>query len=403
MSHQIKELFSVIAKFLTRAHCTPLKWDSSKQRLYQHHKPGMTNFEAKIKHHKQRLAILVGIHRISLLTLITQVTLTLRSGKASSASAVISVMASVVLSIYHSQLSLCQAHSAKFAAYVNALLDFGERMKDHESIRQRSFSEKVSIWFTQVMIPSTFLIPAGYVFGLHWLDPYDKPSLIGFWLLVENEGSWFIPVKVVVFLFNFWVWAVGVLVAIFNMICIQCLLTVSLRDCIHTFWNLEVNPGKISFSRRAQIYRQIQLIGSLQTEVQGEIMMTIFLVSIALSFSLNSVAMIHTPWSGENAGIILICSYMAFLCGVGALFLVGVQAGVWSDSKAMLEKLDSVNVARLGFMRRMESKMQKSFWKSCRNLIKVRFGVNNFVQKETPLNYMQYTISLTTQLLLLTY
>lgn len=76
-------------------------------------------------------------------------------------------------------------------------------MKEHETNRQRSFTEKVCIWFAQAMIPSAFIISAGYVFGLHWLDPYGKASLIGYWPLGESETTHGLLRKLVVFLFNY--------------------------------------------------------------------------------------------------------------------------------------------------------------------------------------------------------
>lgn len=187
------------------------------------------------------------------------------------------------------------------------------------------------------------------------------------------------------------------------MICIQCLCTVLLRECIQTFWNHEANPGLSSFFKRGLIYTQIQLIGSIQTEVQAGIMMTIFLVSISVTFSLNVVTVIRFPWTGENVIIIGFCGYMALLCMIGILFLVDVFAGVWTHSKIMFEKLARSNITTRNFIAKIQFRLQQKFWRSCRNLIKVRFGVNNFVEKDALLNCLQYTISLTVQILLLNY
>lgn len=402
MADQGNELFGILAKVFTQAAAgfTPLKWDSTNKRLYIYQRPGVRNSTAKARHEKQRTIIHVGIHRMSLIILIGQVIL-FSDPRETSASVVLNLMGAIFLFIYHSYLTVCRIKSSQFSAYVNALLDFGERMQTHGTNRQRSFNEKVCIWFAQATIPAAFIIPIGYVFGLHWLNPYGKVSLIGYFLLGKNEKSHRLLLKVAVFLFNYWVWTVGVLAGIFCMIGMQCLLTISFRECIRTFWNMEANPGEISFDQRSQIYRQIQLIGSLQTEAQAGSIMTIFFVCIASAFPLCAVPVIRLPWTRDNAVVIVLCGYLAVICIIGVLFLVSLFALAWSDSKIMFQKLDWLYVTRRNFMSRKGRKLHEAFWGSCRNLIKVKFGVNNFVEKDTPLNCLHCNISLTVHILLL--
>lgn len=227
-------------------------------------------------------------------------------------------------------------------------------------------------------------------------------EIFAYWLLMKSETSQELLLKLGVFFLNYWIWSIGVLAAIFCIGYIQCLFTVSLRDCIHTFWNVETNSRHIPFAIRATIYRQIQLLANLQTDVQAGSMMTLFLLVVAFAFSINVVLILRFPWTTENTVLIILAIYLICLCVVGALFILGGHANVWIDSRKMFEKLDRLRITKF---RRPNGggdwKLQELFWKSCRNLIKVKFGVNNFVEKDTPLNFMQCIVSLTVQFLLL--
>lgn len=128
--------------------------------------------------------------------------------------------------------------------------------------------------------------------------------------------------------------------------------------------------------------------------------MTIFHLTAFEIFALDKVFVIHYSWTSENILVISLCGYMAVLACVGMLILVSVQAGVWSESKTILEKLKRVSAIRYGSVGRLEWLVQKTFC-TCRNPIKVESGMKNFVGRNAPLNCLEFGVSLAAQILLL--
>lgn len=67
------------------------------------------------------------------------------------------------------------------------------------------------------------------------------------------------------------------------------------------------------------------------------------------------------------------------------LFVISGQAEVGKESNRMFENLNRLHVEKK--VRRIDpAKQERTFCISCRNLINVKFGINNYFQDETPLN-----------------
>lgn len=407
MSEQVKRIFAGLGVTITQGRCTPLKWDSEKKRLYLFQKDVAKEkyFQGTLKV-KNRICLYIqfGIHRIAILTLIAQEIINNRVGQFSR---ILNWMALLVLTSYNIQLQICNESCEEIVAYVNGLFQFVDRMSGQWTQRKRRFTEQMNLLFGYFMPPTVIIIPVGYVYGLHWLNPHQS-SLIGYWILDQwqfDKQIEFFLLKITILLFNHWVWSVAIFAGAFCYGGILALCTIALRDCMHVFWNMEQNFEQTNFPVRARVYRQIQLLATLQTEVQSGTLMTFMIIVPTAMISMTVVLAIRSPWTSENAPIIFISSYYTFLVTIGVVFIIGGQAGVWADSKRMFKKLDRLNLHRLvkseGFGKRFEWKCQQKFWKSCRNLVKVKFGIGNFVEEETPLNCLSCAASLAVQLLLL--
>lgn len=401
MTDQIKWIFGILGIIISHGRCMPLKWDSICQQLFIYQKPDQSSLQTNNQSERPKLSLLFEMHRMSIIVLIGQQAIPTQSQ--TSTSEILNWMALIILPLYHTNLRISHESCAEIILYVNGLFRFREQMKNDLPNIQGKFGEKMNLLLALALAPASFIVPIGYVFGLHWFDPIGKKSLIGYWILGEKEGTtlYWNFLKVGVLLFNFWVWTAGIHGAILCIGGIQSLCTVSLKDCIQTFWNIETKTQNICFGKRAKIYRQVQLLSNLQTEVQAGSMMTVIIVLPTVVIALTVCLILHQPWTSKNAPVLILCGYMACLCMIALLFLIGGQAGVWSDSRKMFEMLDRLNVSRDELLGRWERKWQQRFWKSCRNLIKVKFGINNFVEEKTPLNCLNCAVSLTVQLLLL--
>lgn len=276
----------------------------------------------------------------------------------SNISKILSSIGLALLPTYYFHLQVALTKSEEVATYVNGLLEFAERMKKHLSKRRRRVTEKMICLLALSMAPSAFVVPFGYVFGLHWLSPCDKKSLIGYWLLQSDELSF---LKTGIFMFNGWVWIVGISAGSFDIDMSKCLCTLLLRDCIRQFGNLEQSPGNILFCERVKIYREIQVYGNLLNEVQAGAMMTIIMAVPTIVVSLAIVVIHCLPWTSAKFFVIGLCGYIVFLCVITTIFLIVGQARIWEDSRGVLKKIDRVHAVRVGTLTRVKYKCQQRF------------------------------------------
>lgn len=408
---QIQHLLGIIGISVMKGYCTPLKWDLGSRRFYLYCKQELSAaedeeinkaeiFERKVDREKIRLFRLVGIHKVATLILLAQVVFARSQESRTSAEKILRLLLSIISFGFHAQLHFCEKRSNTIAALVNGLLEFAVGMSTNWKCRARRVTDKVNIFIAMLGPSAIVVVPVGFAISLHWFNPY-KPTLIGYWMLSDKESLslYGVVIKLGMLMFNYWFWTVGELAALVCIVSVQILSTILLRDCIHTFWNVEVND-MVTFCRRAKIYRQIQLLGCLQNEVQAEILLPVIMFCLTLILPTSLVLVIQQPWTHANMPTIILFSYVAGICAIAIVFILGGLAGVWSDSKTLFENLDRLNVGRHRSLFQKDQKWQQKFWRSCRNLIKVKCGMNNFIEEQTPLNCLNWVVALTVQLLL---
>lgn len=109
-------------------------------------------------------------------------------------------------------LTICQLKVEDLVAYLNGLFQFGiGEMTHFWKERKRNILERMNILLAASLGLSTVGLSAGYVFGLHRMNPFGRTSLAGYWLLLGQNvaNDYYRPdflVKMVIFLFKFWVW-----------------------------------------------------------------------------------------------------------------------------------------------------------------------------------------------------
>lgn len=96
--------------------------------------------------------------------------------------------------------------------------------------------ELLNVLFAHAMYITSIILPIGFVYGLHWMDPC-KPSLAGYWLIGEcSENALHSPLsvcpftKITILLLNHWAWQFGYSITIFVIAGIQILCAMSLQS-----------------------------------------------------------------------------------------------------------------------------------------------------------------------------
>lgn len=399
----IQRIFRLYGCLVSAGHCTPLKWNWKTQSLCMAKKPYINKPEigrGLIQEFLKR-PLHVSLHRICVPILILQECVTLNFNSALSKA--LNWLAILVLLVYSIHINACFDKSEEIIAYTKGLHQFSARMNQYWSSKKRGIIQKANLLIAITTIPVALSFPPGYVFGLHWFNPHGRTSLIGYWLLEEDDGFRAFAIKLALFLLNLWVWAAGLSVTAFCVGGIQALCTISLRDSIHLFCNMEKSDGMLSWYQKATVYRQVQLLGGLHNDVQSGAIMGVIIAAPLFIIPMGTMITIRFPWTSENLLLLVISGYLTWAATVSGLFIIGGQAGVWKDSNMLVEMVDKLSIKNLisGSSSRQERKWRKIFWRSCRNLIKVKFGSSNFVEEKTPLNCLNCAISLTVQLLLL--
>lgn len=140
-------------------------------------------------------------------------------------------------------LPVCLWRRDSIIAFVNGLLQFASRYGKTKSTTLRSRSTiivKLNLLFAHVMYWTGLIMPIAITYGIHFKNPC-KPSLPGYWWLEEcgnhdwnnlgQQRSHFDKVlKVILFLFNHWLWSFGIHVSVFVIGGVQILCTSSLKD-----------------------------------------------------------------------------------------------------------------------------------------------------------------------------
>lgn len=179
------------------------------------------------------------------------------------------------------------------------------------------------------------------------------------------------------------------------------LCSLMLKDCIHAFWKAEssVNSRSSSLNRTCR-YREIQLLANLQTAVKAGVVMPLMIFCPLVIVALVPAISLGISWSTENLALIIYLTYSLLASLTLIIFVIGGQADVWKESKRMFVSIDRSLVTS-----RMQgaavTRGEEKFWNSCKNLIKVKFGVDNYFEIITPLNCLNWTMGMTVQILLI--
>lgn len=145
----------------------------------------------------------------------------------------------------------------------------------------------------------------------------------------------------------------------------------------------------------------MQLLSEIHTDIHARVLMTMLMFLVTAVVPLSFVLTARLSWTLENLPVIISGSFIFSATFIVIVFGFGRQAGVWSDSRAMFKKFDSLNTERYQKLTRRERKWQQRFWNSCRSLVKIKFGINYYMEEHTPLNCLNCSASLAAQLLLL--
>lgn len=403
MSHiEIQRVVGIVALTIMKGHCVPLKWHQKSHRLYLYRmREESDNFDGRVDWEKLRFSLFLGIHRVASLTLIGQVIFfqILKDSSCTLSTKIANWAVLILCFLYHTLFHFCATRSDDIATLLNELLASGESLSQYSFGSERSFTERINMSLVLLTPPSTLIVPIGLSFGLHWVNPH-KPTLIGYWLLAESGTFLGFLTKLGVLLFNYWFWTSGILATIACIGFVQVLSVILLRDHLRAFGNLEAS-GEHPFGKRVNIYRQIQVLECLQNKVQAGTIMSITMVCLTTALPLSLVLILRQAWTSDNMFNIIMWGYLTCTCVASIIFIFGGHSGLWSDSRGLLVKLDHLNVSRRPTLSGKEWKLWQAFWRSCRNLVKVKFGVNNFVEEETPLNCLNFAVSIAVQLLLL--
>lgn len=82
---------------------------------------------------------------------------------------------------------------------------------------------------------STFIVPFGFVYCLHWINPC-RASLVGYWFLPEcHERKSILPVKLVIMLLNHWMISVSFNSAAFTVCVLTTMSISSIQQFIQRF------------------------------------------------------------------------------------------------------------------------------------------------------------------------
>lgn len=148
----------------------------------------------------------------------------------------------------HSDLHLCRTQASTICLYVNGMLEFGKRYKNNprnRKKRQNLLIEDLNRSFAYGFFMTMTLLQVVYLYGLHWKHPC-RPSVAAYWLIPECHWNgnqiqkvscqiWNILLKMVIFLWNHWMWSFSLHTGLFVIAGIQILCSISLGPHIQTY------------------------------------------------------------------------------------------------------------------------------------------------------------------------
>lgn len=330
----------------------------------------------------------------------------LRSKDIAGAEKVINGIFLAVLLCCVSHVQVGRTKTAEMVVLLNALLQFDSIHKDKVVVRRfRSIRDRMNILFVQSIILSVVVVPIGYVYGFHWMQPC-KPSIVGYFVIDECHSwpmakslfqkTWDKLAKICVFMLNHWMWSYGLHGAAFCTCAFLTITTSRIRSFIETYCHICTNNCSDNIIENFSIYRHIQLLVDLSNEIMQKSLVPVVVVSTTFAMGFSLATTIHTPWVSEN----MIVLFLMFATYVNSffflIFCLGGMATVYQESTMAFDKLEHhcSSISNRNFR-----KWARHFLRSC-NPARMKFGGDNFVEKLTPLNSVGWAINISIQTLL---
>lgn len=258
------------------------------------------------------------------------------------------------------------------------------------------------------------MIPASFVFGLHWRNPC-RASMLGYWLLdacggpsifgTKSHEFFEMGKKLAILTGNFYFFSVCFKIGSFVISVLQILCQMSIRGYLRSFWKLSEDIPKRragSIYHISQIYRHIQVMSTLNNVIQQNRIIVVLMSAGILLQSLSIFMVVRHPWNWTHLLPLGIYTMLLTDCTLAIIVLTGGMANIYSDSKLILSRLrTNILSGNDNLLPRIELKWARKFYKSC-DPLKVKFGSTNFFEANTPLNCMNFANGLTVNILLLT-
>lgn len=111
---------------------------------------------------------------------------------------------------------ICFAKASEIAEMVNGFIQFDYIHKQTATKSWTSLSshEMLTALMAYAVILTQILLPLGFVFGLHWHNPW-KASIAGYWLITKRvysfadmDGILELLTRVLILTANYWIWSI---------------------------------------------------------------------------------------------------------------------------------------------------------------------------------------------------
>lgn len=240
-------IFSLICKLASAVHGILFVWDSTSNSVRF-----VDDEHSKIfKKNSKNLKFRCCVHTVAALIVIFQTILSVTGNNKNSLGVqFLNGLGSIVLVATNIYCHAVRRQQSQIVLLVNGLLQFSQNYQDrklkkyekkkfHFNFGGKTRIEQLNIIFANAMFVTGILLPITFVYGLHWRNPC-KAALAGSLLLkecsrAEGPGPNKIFAKVVILLFNHWLWAFGYGVTVFAIGAVQILGAMSLRDYLRLY------------------------------------------------------------------------------------------------------------------------------------------------------------------------
>ncbi|CAL8146096.1 unnamed protein product [Orchesella dallaii] len=373
-----------------------LRWDSKKKRL-------TADYSEKTLKTNRIVRILRTLYTISMVLQVVIINYNKTGGSLLSKTEIGFYLAAIIANEFH--LREVWKKTLDIVLYVNGLISFGEKYN----------KEKLNIAIAYSMYVTAATFAFNFVFLQHWDDPC-KSFFPGYQLLdqcqilniTENMEAPLkynvnLGVKLSVLMLNYIGFNVGVQLAAFVIGGLQSVCTITLYGHLATFKKLWIR-NETSKADASLIHREIQVMATVFNYIQQGSLMTVAIVQPVILLAICSFTLLKSPWNKET--LPLVSQFLMAVIDTVLVLMVtlGGMAKVHNDSK---DAIDTMKVYLGGATSSTKNgvsikgiKWQRRFIRSCCP-IKIKFGTDNFVGDDTPLNCISQAFDLTVQLLLL--